>query len=166
MALLSEEMDSDLLRLWGLVAELSEQLNANRAMTAALQSQASQAKVCLFTGASAPFLQVQGVEYGAIHPRDKLSTLALGLCCDASIPIFRKVCVCNIVQIRHLRLMPSSSAEVFESELERMNASLIIENQTLLHENKQLNSLLKEYEQTLETVMTKFRSQAVSMRDY
>jgi len=47
MALLSEEMDSDLLRLWGLVAELSEQLNANRAMTAALQSQASQAKVCL-----------------------------------------------------------------------------------------------------------------------
>lgn len=54
-------------------------------------------------------------------------------------------------------------AEVFESELERMNASLIIENQTLLHENKQLNSLLKEYEQTLETVMTKFRSQAVSV---
>lgn len=43
-----------------------------------------------------------------------------------------------------------------------MNASLIIENQNLLHENKQLNSLLKEYEQTLETVMAKFRSQAVS----
>lgn len=48
MALLSEEMDSDLLRLWGLVAELSEQLNANRAMTAALQSQAAQAKVNSF----------------------------------------------------------------------------------------------------------------------
>ncbi len=51
--------------------------------------------------------------------------------------------------------------EVFESELERMNASLIIENQQLLHENKQINSLLKEYEQTLETVMAKFRAQAV-----
>lgn len=47
MALLSEEMDSDLLRLWGLVAELSEQLNANRSMTAALQAQAAQAKVCV-----------------------------------------------------------------------------------------------------------------------
>ena len=44
-----------------------------------------------------------------------------------------------------------------------MNASLIIENQTLLHENKQLSSLLKEHEQTLETVMAKFRSQAVRM---
>jgi outer membrane murein-binding lipoprotein Lpp len=50
MALLSEEMDSDLLRLWGLVAELSEQLNANRVMTAALQSQAAQAKVRLLLG--------------------------------------------------------------------------------------------------------------------
>ncbi|KAF8610749.1 hypothetical protein BDV93DRAFT_431446 [Ceratobasidium sp. AG-I] len=52
------------------------------------------------------------------------------------------------------------SKEVFETELERMNAAIIIENQTLQHENKQLNSLLKEYETTLETVMTKFRNQA------
>jgi hypothetical protein len=92
--------------------------------------------------------------------------LALGSCCDASILIFHKVCVYNLVLIRHLHLMLLSPAEVFESELERMNASLIIENQTLLHENKQLNSLLKEYEQTLETVMTKFRSQAVRMWDH
>ena len=42
-----------------------------------------------------------------------------------------------------------------------MNASLLLENQGLMHENKQLGSLLKEYEQTLETVMAKFRSQAV-----
>lgn len=46
-----------------------------------------------------------------------------------------------------------------------MNASLVIENQTLLHENKQLGSLLKEYEQTLETVMAKFRSQSVCALD-
>lgn len=45
MALLNEEMDSDLLRLWGLIAELAEQTNANRAMTTALQQQAAQAKV-------------------------------------------------------------------------------------------------------------------------
>ena len=42
---LSEEMDSDLLRLWGLVAELSDQLNNNRAVAAALQAQAGQVKV-------------------------------------------------------------------------------------------------------------------------
>ncbi|CUA72175.1 hypothetical protein RSOLAG22IIIB_00838 [Rhizoctonia solani] len=52
------------------------------------------------------------------------------------------------------------SKEVFETELERMNAAIVIENQTLQHENKQLNSLLKEYETTLDTVMTKFRNQA------
>lgn len=46
-----------------------------------------------------------------------------------------------------------------------MNAAIIIENQTLQHENKQLNSLLKEYETTLETVMAKFRNQAVSLFD-
>ena len=52
--------------------------------------------------------------------------------------------------------------EQFESELERMNAHIMIENQRLQHENKQLNTLLKEYEQTLETVMAKFRTLAVS----
>src|SRR5260370_34083861 len=45
MALLSEEMDSDLLRLWSLINELSEQLNNNRAIAASLQQQAAQAKV-------------------------------------------------------------------------------------------------------------------------
>jgi hypothetical protein len=44
-----------------------------------------------------------------------------------------------------------------------MNAAIVIENQTLQHENKQLNILLKEYETTLETVMTKFRNQAASL---
>lgn len=52
-------------------------------------------------------------------------------------------------------------AETFESELERMNAQIIIENQTLLHENKQLSALLKEYEGTMGDIMTKFRHHAV-----
>lgn len=45
MALLNEEMDTDLLRLWGLLTDLAEQTNANRSMMVALQQQATQAKV-------------------------------------------------------------------------------------------------------------------------
>ncbi|KAF7307316.1 hypothetical protein MIND_00525600 [Mycena indigotica] len=56
--------------------------------------------------------------------------------------------------------------ETFESELERMNAHIVIENQTLLHENKQLSILLKEYEGTLETVMAKFRNHALASQQY
>lgn len=44
-----------------------------------------------------------------------------------------------------------------------MCAQLVIENQTLLHENKQLSLLLKEYESTMETVMSKFRNHAVNV---
>lgn len=51
--------------------------------------------------------------------------------------------------------------ELFESETERLNAQIIIENQTLLHENKQLSLLLKEYEGTMDTIMSKFRNHAV-----
>ncbi|KAH8099705.1 hypothetical protein BXZ70DRAFT_1065230 [Cristinia sonorae] len=54
------------------------------------------------------------------------------------------------------------SKEVFESELERTNAQAVIENHSLLHENRQLSVLLKEYEQTMDTVMAKFRSHALA----
>ncbi|WWD21235.1 hypothetical protein CI109_105719 [Kwoniella shandongensis] len=50
--------------------------------------------------------------------------------------------------------------EEFQSELEAFSSHLVLENQQLQHENKQLNALLKEYEQTLETVMGKFRGVA------
>jgi hypothetical protein len=40
--------------------------------------------------------------------------------------------------------------------------NLVLENQSLQHENKQLGGLLKEYESTLENVMSKFRGVAVS----
>nr|GAT59813.1 predicted protein [Mycena chlorophos] len=56
--------------------------------------------------------------------------------------------------------------ETFESELERSNAQIVIENQSLLHENKQLSILLKEYENTLETVMTKFRNHSLASQQY
>lgn len=56
------------------------------------------------------------------------------------------------------------SKEQFESELERLNAQLVVENQTLQHENRQIALLLREYENTLETVMGKFRNHSVSRR--
>jgi hypothetical protein len=37
------------------------------------------------------------------------------------------------------------------------------ENQALTNDNKQLSVLVKEYEQTLESVMSKFRIHAVSL---
>lgn len=60
--------------------------------------------------------------------------------------------------------METDPAEEFQSELEAFASHLVLENQTLQHENKQLNGLLKEYEQTLETVMGKFRGVAVSTK--
>lgn len=51
--------------------------------------------------------------------------------------------------------------EFFDSDVERTTVASIMENQGLLQENKQLNALMTEYEQTLETVMTKFRQHAV-----
>ncbi|KAF8519392.1 hypothetical protein BU17DRAFT_33409, partial [Hysterangium stoloniferum] len=56
------------------------------------------------------------------------------------------------------------SAEAYDSELERTNASFIQHNSDLQNENKQLAGLLKEYEQTLENVMSKFRTHAASQQ--
>jgi len=115
MALASASDEAALIAVWQLVAELSEQLNANRAATAALQAQAG-------------VLKGQAIHNGTGFVLRRFNT--------------------------------DISKENFESEVERMNAALVIENQQLQHENKQLNVVLKEYEQTLETVMSKFRSQA------
>ena len=47
----------------------------------------------------------------------------------------------------------ATNAEEFESELERLNVNLVLENQGLQQENRQLSVLLKDYEGTLETVI-------------
>ena len=52
-------------------------------------------------------------------------------------------------------------AEEYNAELERMNAQMSAENLALQNDNKQLNALIKEYEQTLENLMTTFRTRAV-----
>ena len=53
--------------------------------------------------------------------------------------------------------------ERFESERERSNAATVIENHTLVQENRQLSLLLKEYERAMENIMKKFRSYTVSV---
>jgi len=54
-----------------------------------------------------------------------------------------------------------TSPEDYDAELERMNTAMMAENQALQHDNKQLNTLIKEYETTLEVVMSLFRQRAV-----
>ncbi|KAF9817749.1 hypothetical protein IEO21_03208 [Rhodonia placenta] len=110
-------METELIRAWQLLHELSEQNAHNHKMSLALHSQA-----------------------GAL--KDEAGHAASGF------------------SLR--RVNTDISKETFESELERTNAQIIIENHTLLHENRQLSLLLKEYEQTMETIMTKFRSHALA----
>lgn len=50
------------------------------------------------------------------------------------------------------------SKEVYSSELERLHVSLVRDNNTLSYENRQLMLLARDYHQTLEQVMTKFRA--------
>jgi len=57
------------------------------------------------------------------------------------------------------------SKEEYEAEVENMNTVMTAENQNLQHDNKQLNALIKEYEQTLETLMTTFRNRAKDVQE-
>ena len=58
-------------------------------------------------------------------------------------------------------ILSETGAEEYNTELERMNAQMTAENLALQNDNKQLNALIKEYEQTLESLMTTFRNRAV-----
>ncbi|BEI84307.1 hypothetical protein CcaverHIS002_0409110 [Cutaneotrichosporon cavernicola] len=109
------DYEEEMMKLWGLVNELSEQLANNRALVEQLKSRADNVKG-------------QATHVGAGFP------------------------------LRRFNL--DIADEEFQTELEAFASHLVLENQTLQHENKQLNTLLKEYEQTLETVMGKFRGVA------
>ncbi|KAH9949360.1 hypothetical protein B0H21DRAFT_728598 [Amylocystis lapponica] len=111
------DVDSDFIRAWQIIHELSEQNLHNQKMSTALTGQAGALKT------------------EAAHTASGFSLR---------------------------RFNTDISKEIFESELERMNAQIIIENHTLLHENRQLSLLLKEHEQTMETIMSKFRSHALA----
>lgn len=56
--------------------------------------------------------------------------------------------------------------EAYDAELQRMNVSLASDNQTLQHDNKQLGILIREYEQTLENVMSAFRTRARDVQEH
>ncbi|ESK89219.1 hypothetical protein Moror_5167 [Moniliophthora roreri MCA 2997] len=64
------------------------------------------------------------------------------------------------------RFNMDKTQEAYETELERMNAAMLQENQALQHDNKQLNTLIKEYEQTLDTLMTQFRNKAQDVQEH
>ncbi len=103
----------DMQRLWSLVEDLTNQLQANRQLCESLQQQADQ-------------LRGQAIHSGTGFALRRFNT--------------------------------DISKEKFESELESLNVHLVKENLALSHENKQQAVLLREYENTLETVMAKFRS--------
>ncbi|KAJ8472483.1 hypothetical protein ONZ45_g16633 [Pleurotus djamor] len=114
-------MDNELVRVWQLICELSEQLAMNQKVTSNLLSHAAT-------------LKTQASE--------------------------------SVTGFSLRRCNTDISKEVFDSELERLNASTIIENRTLVQENKQLSLLLKEYETTMETIMSKFRNHALAAQNH
>ena len=57
---------------------------------------------------------------------------------------------------------PTITTEIYDAELERMNNAMTADNQGLQNDNRQLIGLIREYEQSVEHVMTLFRTRAVS----
>ncbi|KAL0066613.1 hypothetical protein AAF712_006417 [Marasmius tenuissimus] len=125
-------MEHDLVRVWQLINDLTEQLAHNYKITKTLQTQAHVLQSCL------PVLAPSSLK----NESAQVSNTGFNL----------------------RRFNTDISKETFDSDLERTNAQILIENQTLLHENKQLSLLLKEYEDTLDTIMTKFRNHTVRLQ--
>lgn len=107
--------EAEVTRIYGLLNELLEQLNANRQASIQLHSLAA------------------GVKSQSIHSQTGYV-------------------------LRRFNL--DKTQEEYNAALERMNAQIFTENNALMNDNKQLGVLIKEYEQTLENVMTSFRVRA------
>ncbi|KLO20602.1 hypothetical protein SCHPADRAFT_897868 [Schizopora paradoxa] len=118
---IERDPESDMIRVWHMVQELSEQLSHNQKLVAQLKAQ-------------------------AVNLKNQIAQNGPGYALR--------------------RFNVDISKETFESELERQNAQIVIDNQTLQQENRQLSSLLKEFEQTLETVMAKFRNHAYAAQQH
>ncbi|KAI5121392.1 hypothetical protein M0805_003164 [Coniferiporia weirii] len=110
MAIMDQNVEYDLMKLWALVVDLSDQLTHTKQTANSLHNDSIKLKA------------------QALHNETGYNL--------------------------HL------SQEEYDAELERMNAAMSMENQGLQYDNKQLNSLLKEYEQTLDSVMSTFRKRA------
>jgi len=141
-------MENELLLVWQVVNELTEQLAHNQKLTSALKSQAGVLKVQLYG-----YVRVSYSYNLKEHASEATAGFALR---RVNTDISK-----GPSRTSEIGLELSGLTELFESETERLNAQIIIENQTLLHENKQLSLLLKEYEGTMDTIMSKFRNHAV-----
>ncbi|KAG8826257.1 hypothetical protein FRC19_009404 [Serendipita sp. 401] len=115
------DVEAELVRVWDLIGQLSDQLQENRGVTADLRAQADA-------------LKAKAMHSGTGYP---LRRFNIGL-----------------------------SKETFEEELEKLNTQFSSENQALSNDNKQLSVLVKEYEQTLESVMGKFRLHAHTTQEH
>jgi len=72
------------------------------------------------------------------------------------------MCVLQLTMRQGIRHSQTSHcAELYDAELERMNNAMSADNQALQNDNRQLNALIREYEQALEKVMNSFRTRAV-----
>jgi len=120
MAIMDANYDQEMMRLWGVISDLSEQLNQHRATASLLRNQA------------------EGIKSQAIHSQTGF--------------VLR-------------RFNMDKSQEEYDVDLDRMTSTIAAENQALQYENKQLNLLIKEYEQTLETLMTTFRKRAHEIQE-
>jgi len=120
MAIMDANYDQEMIRLWGIISDLSEQLNQHRATASALRNQA------------------EGIKSHAIHSQTGF--------------VLR-------------RFNTDKSQEDYDAELDKMTTAITAENQALQYDNKQSNLLIKEYEQTLETLMTTFRKRAHEIQE-
>ncbi|KAF9454768.1 hypothetical protein P691DRAFT_197029 [Macrolepiota fuliginosa MF-IS2] len=135
-----ENGEYDLTKLFALIAELGESLNENRSLSVSLYAQATNVKVCRLCSVR---------DTPLTHRRHIVQTQAIH---SQSGYVLR-------------RFNLDKTPEEYKAELERMNVAITAENQGLQHDNKQLSSLIKEYEQTLETVMSAFRNRARDVQE-
>jgi len=120
MTILDSGTDQDLVRLWTLISDLSEQVSQNRNLSVTLYGQVGSVKS-----------QATHAQTGFVLRRYNLD----------------------------------KSQEAYDAELERMNAAMSAENHSLQYDSKQLHGLIREYEQTLETLMTTFRNRARDVQE-
>ncbi|KZT64624.1 hypothetical protein DAEQUDRAFT_769544 [Daedalea quercina L-15889] len=113
--------EQDIMRIWSLLTEVSEQLTQNRSTSISIHNLTS------------------GSKSQAIHSQTGFV-------------------------LRRFNL--DKPKDVYDAELERMNVAMSAENQTLQNDNRQLNALIREYEQTLENVMTQFRERAYEVQQH
>lgn len=164
MTLMDQTQGSEMERLWALLAELSAQLSQNRQQTEELHRRAEELKVRATDAqlsAGLAWAKSADSELPGAH-RHKLYTPRRATPSDASTSTSARVRPDFPFSRPLLRLITVVVfAEEFDSELEKLNVQLVMENQALQQENRQLSSLLKDYESTLEAVMGKFRAHAV-----